>query len=294
MKRKKIPLPLVTFLLVVVALSSCVSGSENKSESKRSRNKPPTNLILATTTSTQDSGLLDEILPMFEKKYNIRVKTIAVGTGEAIALGKRGETDVILVHSREAEDKFVREGYGKNRKNVMCNDFVVVGPFSDPAEIKGEDPVSAFKKIAEVKATFVSRDDDSGTHKKEKKIWEKAGITPSGNWYIETGQGMGETLRVANEKDAHTLADRGTYLAQKDNIDLRILIEKDKILFNPYGVIAVNPKKHPKVNYDDAMKFINWITSYEVQKIIKDFGKDKYGQPLFVPNSDEWKAKLSK
>ncbi len=244
-------------------------------------------LILATTTSTHDTGLLDEILPIFEKKYNARVKTIAVGTGEAIAMGERGEADVLLVHSREAEEKFVAQGYGVNRRDVMYNDFVIVGPAPDPAGIKGMDAPGALRRIVLEKALFVSRGDDSGTHKKEKKLWEKAKIRPPSDCYISTGQGMAETLRVADEKGAYTLTDRGTYLSLKESINLTILVEGDRVLFNPYGVIAVNPKRFPKVNYNLATKFIKWITSVETQRIIGDFGRGKYGQPLFTPNSRE-------
>ncbi|MBC7263925.1 MAG: substrate-binding domain-containing protein [Chloroflexi bacterium] len=248
-------------------------------------------LILATTTSTHDTGLLDEILPIFEKKYNATVKTIAVGTGEAIAMGQRGEADVLLVHSPKAEEQFVADGYGVNREDVMYNDFVLVGPAADPAGVRGMDASSALKQIASTKALFVSRGDDSGTHKKEKELWQKAGVQPPSDSYISTGQGMAETLRIADEKGAYTLADRGTYLSLKQSISLTILVEGDKVLFNPYGVIAVNPAKFPKVNYDLAVKFINWITSLETQQIIGNFGKEKYGQALFTPNSQEWRAK---
>lgn len=247
-------------------------------------------LILATTTSTYDTGLLDEILPIFEKKHNATVKTIAVGTGEAIAMGQRGEADVLLVHSPKTEEQFVADGYGVNREDVMYNDFVIVGPASDPAGIRGMDAPSALKQIASA-TLFVSRGDDSGTHKKEKELWQKAGSQPPSDCYISTGQGMAETLRIADEKGAYTLVDRGTYLSLKQSMSLVILVEGDEILRNPYGVIAVNPAKFPKVNYDLAMKFIGWITSVETQQIIADFGRERYGQPLFIPNSQGWRAK---
>lgn len=247
--------------------------------------KKPNELILATTTSTMDTGLLDVLLPVFEKKYDVHVKPIAVGTGEAISLGKRGEVDVLLVHSPEAEEEFVAEGYGLNRKAVMHNDFVIIGPRTDPAKIKGLKPIEAFKKIAEAQTNFVTRGDESGTHRKELKLWQKTDIEPDGDWYIESGQGMAETIRIANEKLSYTLADRGTYLSLRESIELIILVEKDEDLFNPYGVIAVNPGKFPKVNYEDARKFIEFLTSKEAQMIIEDFGKEKFGEPLFFPDA---------
>ena len=267
-------------LLIVVLFLSLLLGCQPQKGT----------LILATTTSTQDSGLLDAIIPIFEKEYNATVKTIAVGTGEAIAMGERGEADVLLVHSPAAENKFVSEGYGVERVDVMYNDFVIVGPATDPAGIKGMDTLAAMRRIVDTQSLFVSRGDDSGTHKKEKVLWEKAGVSPSNDHYISTGQGMGQTLRIADEKKGYTLVDRGTYLALRPSIDLVILVEGDEVLFNPYGVIAVNPEKFPKVNYDLATKFIQWITSVETQKIIGEFGVEKYGQPLFVPNSKEWRA----
>lgn len=247
--------------------------------------KKPNELILATTTSTMDTGLLDVLLPVFEKKYGVHVKPIAVGTGEAISLGKRGEVDVLLVHSPEAEEEFVAEGYGLNRKAVMHNDFVIIGPRTDPAKIKGLKPIEAFKKIAEAQTNFVTRGDESGTHRKELKLWQKTDIEPDGDWYIESGQGMAETIRIANEKLSYTLADRGTYLSLRESIELIILVEKDEDLFNPYGVIAVNPGKFSKVNYEDARKFIEFLTSKEAQMIIEDFGKEKFGEPLFFPDA---------
>ncbi|MBM3712870.1 MAG: tungsten ABC transporter substrate-binding protein [Actinobacteria bacterium] len=244
-------------------------------------------LILASTTSTQDSGLFDALLPSFEEATGYKVKVIAVGSGEAIELGKKGEADVILVHSRKAEDQFVEGGYGVNRKDVMHNDYLIVGPEEDPAQISRMTlAADAFKAIADSKSLFVSRADDSGTHKKELSIWEKLKITPSEDWYIETGQSMGETLRIADEKQGYTLTDNGTWLAQKENFTLVELVMGDKALYNPYGVIAVNYKKHSniKINYEGAMAFINWITGPEGQGIIKEFGVEKYGQPLFYPD----------
>ncbi len=245
-------------------------------------------IILATTTSTYDSGLLDVLLPEFTKRTGIQVKPVAVGTGEAMAMGERGEADVLLVHAREAEDKFMAEGFGAVRKDVMHNDFVLIGLVSDPAGIRDLDSAGeAFQRIAKSKSLFISRGDDSGTHKKELQIWKEAGVIAQGEWYIESGQGMGETVRIADEKGAYTLSDRGTYLSLKDTVRLEVLIEGDEILFNPYGVIAVNPEKFPNVNFQGAMEFIKFITSVEGQNIIKNFGLDKYGEPLFYPDALE-------
>ncbi|MBM4431193.1 MAG: extracellular solute-binding protein [Chloroflexi bacterium] len=243
-------------------------------------------LILATTTSTADSGLLDYLLPEFEAQYNAKVEVIAVGTGQAIKTAEQGDADVILVHDRAKEDKFVAEGYGVNRQDVMYNDFVIVGPKEDPASIKGlTDAAAALAKIAAAQAPFASRGDESGTHSKEKTIWAQAGIEPGGDWYFSLGQGMGETLTFANEKGAHALTDRGTYLSRREGLELLIVVEGDPILFNPYGVIAVNPEKHPHVKYDLAMKFIEWLTSVETQKKIGEFGIERFGQPLFYPSA---------
>jgi tungstate transport system substrate-binding protein len=249
----------------------------------------PTRLILATTTSTADSGLLDTILPDFEEQFNADMEVIAVGTGQALKLGEDGNADVILVHARAREDKFVAEGHGVNRQDVMHNDFVILGPESDPAGIKGmTDAARAFKKIAEAEAPFVSRGDDSGTHTKEKGIWSAAGIEPEGDWYIEAGQGMGAVLTMANEQLAYTMSDRGTYLARTlEGTDLIVLVEGDAILFNPYGVIAINPEKYDTANYDLAMDFIAWLTSVETQQQIAEF-QHPSGKPLFIPNSEEW------
>jgi tungstate transport system substrate-binding protein len=261
----------------------------------------PQTLRLATTTSTDDSGLLDAILPDFEAKYNAKVDVVAVGTGQALELGSKGDADVVLVHSRKAEDQFVADGHAKERFDVMYNDFIVVGPKEDPARIAGMTTAKdAFKAIMDAQATFASRGDKSGTNTKELSLWASLNITPTAEmkWYNALGQGMGETLTFANEQEAYTLSDRGTYLAQKDNLpDLVILVggnsleeNKDKSLLNPYGVMAVNPDKHPGVNFDLATKFVEWITSVEEQQKIFDFGKDKFGQPLFYPSSAAWKA----
>ena len=209
---------------------------------------------------------------------------IAVGTGKALKLGANGDVDVVFVHARKAEDKFVADGNGVDRRDVMHNDFVVVGPKGDPAGLKkAKTAVDAFKLLAEGKAEFISRGDDSGTNKKEKQLWKAAGITPKGKWYVEAGQGMGAVLQMAFNKKAYTMADRGTYIAYEDKIDLVILFQGDKAMYNPYGIIAVNPKKFPKVNYDLAKKFINYVTGPEGQKIIKEYKKK--GKQLFFPDA---------
>ncbi len=253
-------------------------------------------IILATTTSTQDSGLLDVLLPIFEKKTSFFVKTIAVGSGQAMAMGQKGEADVLLVHSPEAEKKFMTEGYGINRRLVMHNDFVIVGPPGDPGKIKTiKSSVESFKKLASAKALFLSRGDNSGTHAKERAIWKAAGINPEeGKWYQQTGLGMGQTLSVAAEKKGYTLADRGTYLALKKNLGLDILVEGDAILLNIYHVIEVNPAKWPKVNNAGAKAFADFMVSKETQDIIKTFGVDKFGSPLFFPDSGKKEEELGK
>ncbi len=247
-------------------------------------------LILATTTSTQDSGLLDFILPDFEAKYNAQVDVIAVGTGQALELGTSGDADVLLVHARAREDAFVAAGDGTQRYDVMYNDFIIVGPADDPAAIKGMDSAAdAFTKIADAQAAFISRGDDSGTHTKELAIWEQAGIEPSGDWYISAGQGMGEVLTMSEEQQAYTLSDRATYLArQAEGLTLDILVEGDSILLNPYGVIPVNPDKHPNVNAELAQDFVDWITSLETQGLIASYQIN--GQQLFFPDSEAWRA----
>ncbi len=256
----------------------------------------PKTIILATTTSTQDSGLLDVLLPIFEKKTSYFVKTIAVGSGQAMAMGQKGEADVLLVHSPDAEKKFMAEGYGINRRLVMHNDFIIVGPPGDPANIKAmKSSVDSFKKIASVKALFLSRGDNSGTHAKEKSIWKAAGINPEvEKWYQQTGLGMGQTLSVAAEKKGYTLADRGTYLAMKRNLGFDVLVEGDAILLNIYHVIEVNPSKWPKVNNAGARAFADFMVSKETQDIIKTFGVEKFGSPLFFPDAGKKEEELGK
>ena len=254
------------------------------------------NIILATTTSTQDSGLLDVLIPMFEKKTGFFVKTIAVGSGQAMAMGQKGEADVLLVHSPAAEKKFVSEGYGVNRRIIMHNDFIVVGPAEDPAKIKGtKSTLDSFKKIAASGALFLSRADKSGTHTKEMGIWKAAGINPEGQkWYQQTGLGMGQTLNVASEKKGYTLADRGTYLALKKNLALDILAEGDAILLNVYHVLEVNPAKFPKVNVAGGKAFADFMVSKEAQDVVKTFGVEKFGSPLFFPDAGKKEEDLGK
>ncbi len=238
-------------------------------------------LKLSTTTSTENSGLLRVLLPPFEKQCNCRVDVISVGTGKALKLGETGDVDVVLVHARQLEDKFIAEGYGVNRRDVMYNDFVILGPASDPAHVKeAKTSHEAFQRIANSKSIFLSRGDESGTHQKEKEIWATAGITLQGNWYRSAGQGMGEVITMATEQRAYTLSDRGTYNAfRHGKTDLAIVFEGEKGLFNPYSVIAVNPKKFPHVKYDLAMKFIDFITGPEGQNIIANYKVE--GDPIF-------------
>jgi tungstate transport system substrate-binding protein len=243
-----------------------------------------TTVILATTTSTQDSGLLDVLVPRFEKQTGLTVKTISVGTGQALALAARGEADVTLAHAPGLERKYVDEGKMSNRRLVMYNDFVVIGPPDDPAKVKGmSKAIDALKRIAESRSRFVSRGDKSGTHALELALWKQAGIEPKGAWYIESGQGMGQTLGIANDRRAYTLTDRATFLAFQRRVDLPILIEKDRPLLNIYSVMEVNPANGPRVNPKGGKAFADFMLAPDTQAVIKSFGVDKYGQPLFVP-----------
>ncbi len=254
------------------------------------------NLILATTTSTQDSGLLDVLIPMFQQQTGYNVKVVAVGTGQALQMGQQGNADVLLVHAPSSEKTYMDGGYGKDRFLVMHNDFIIVGPAADPAGIRGGTvAVDAFKKIASSGSTFISRGDQSGTNTKELALWKSAALDPAGQkpaWYVESGQGMGATLTIASEKGAYTLTDRATYLANKENLQLDLLVEKDNSLLNVYHVITVNPDKWPKVNYDGALAFAKWITNAATQDVIGKFGVEKFGQPLFVPDATKTDADL--
>ena len=244
-----------------------------------------TSIIIATTTSTRDSGLLDEILPNFQETTGIEPQVIAVGTGQALQMGVDGEADVLLVHAKASEEAFVANGDGLERFDVMYNDFVVVGPKDDPNGLAGNDIEIAFNAIYDNQYPFVSRGDDSGTDKKEKGLWKNYELLPEGDWYISAGKGMGDCLQMANELQAYTLTDRATYLAMKDSLDLDIIVEGDAGLFNQYGVIAVNPDKSELINAEGAQAFIDWILSSETQALIGEYGKDVYGQALFTPNA---------
>jgi len=244
------------------------------------------NIILATTTSTQDSGLLDVLVPMFEEQTGYTVQTIAVGTGEALKMGEEGNADVLLVHAPSSEVTYMEGGHGQDRFLVMHNDYIIVGPAEDPAAIKGQGPKDAFVAIYNAGVPFVSRGDDSGTHKKEVSFWQKAELDPAGQaWFFETGQGMGASLTVASEKQAYILTDRATYLANKDNLQLEILLEGNNALLNVYHVITVNPTKSDNINYDGALAFANFIVAPETQAVIAEFGVEKFGQPLFIPDA---------
>ena len=268
---KGIPMRLLNLILAFVMVCTFVSPLNAQ-----------TRIKLATTTSTEDSGLLDVLLPPFEKEHGVRVDVIAVGTGKALKIAENGDVDVVLVHARSLEDRFVESGFGVNRKDVMYNDFVIVGPKEYGAGIAGlKDAAEGVARIASRRMPFISRGDESGTHHKEKALWAKAKISPSGAWYHEAGQGMGATIRIADEKRAYCLVDRSTFLALKQKINLLILVEEDPILYNPYGIIAVNPNKWPHVQYDLTMALIKWITSPEGQRIIAAYTRN--GETLFKP-----------
>jgi tungstate transport system substrate-binding protein len=287
-RSSKIIMTLMATVLLVAFGTSNVSVANAAPKQK--------NIILATTTSTQDTGLLDVLIPVFEKQTGYFVKTIAVGSGQAMTMGQKGEADVLLVHSPDAEKKFVEDGFGVNRQLVMHNDFIIVGPGADPAKIKGvKSSAEAMKMIAKSEGLFMSRGDNSGTNAKEKTLWKKAEINPEGQkWYQQTGLGMGQTLSVAAEKKGYTLADRGTYLSLKKNLGLDILVEGDAALLNIYHVIDVNSAKWPKVNAEGAKAFAAFMVSKKTQSIIKTFGVDKYGSPLFFPDAGKKVEDLGK
>jgi len=260
---------------------------ETVSEKTDEASKIGGSIILSTTTSTENSGLLNYILPDFTEKTGIEVKVVAVGTGKALQMGRDGEADVLLVHAKPAEEKFIAEGHGVERFEVMYNDFVIVGPEEDPADLVSSksNVVESFKKINDTESKFVSRGDDSGTHKKEKALWKTAEIEPKGDFYISAGKGMGDVIQMADELKAYTMSDRATYLSMSDKIDLVVLVEGDSVLFNQYGVMAVNPEKNERINNKGANEFIKWLLSEETQEKISGFGVEKYGQPLFIPNA---------
>jgi len=272
---------------VLLSLTSCGGPDQAAAPSDEK------SLILATTTSTQDSGLLDELLPAFTQDTGWRVKPLAVGSGQAIELGRRGEADVLLVHSPEAELEFVAEGTAGERRLVMHNDFVLVGPAGDPAGVRDQPAADAMKKIATAKSGFVSRGDDSGTHAREQKLWEETETVPSGQWYRSTGQGMGPTLRVASETSAYTLTDRATYLAQKGNLELEVLSEGDKALLNIYHVIEMTKDAGDRVQPPAAKAFADWLVGERAQKMIGEYGlSEGGGEPLFVPDAGKDEATL--
>lgn len=277
---------IMAMLVSVFAIAGCQQQEEPDPQQQAVNTPENPQLTLATTTSTQDSGLLDVILPDFEAKTGYEVEVIAVGSGAAMSMGESGDADVLLVHSRAAEDEFIAAGHGVDRHDVMYNDFLIIGPAADPAGIKGgNDAVAAFTQISENEAIFLSRGDESGTHKKELTIWKAAEIEPTGDWYNSVGKGMGDTYRMADEMQGYTLIDRATYLANQGNYSLEAIVEGDELLFNPYGVIAVSPEKYPNINYDGATAFIQWIISDETQALIEEFGKDQYDQSLFIPDA---------
>ena len=273
----------IILVCLAILITGLYTGCSNTPSKQEPTGQNPTNkdVILATTTSTQDSGLLDLLIPTFEKKTGYKVKTIAVGTGQALAMGEKGEADVLLVHAPDAEKKVLASGAAINRLLVMHNDFILVGASSDSAHIKGKTALEALKTIAKSEALFVSRGDDSGTDKLEKGLWKLVGIKPAGTWYKEAGAGMGQTLKIADEKRGYTMTDRATYLAQKKNFSLEILVEGDAKLLNIYHVMEVNAQKFAKVNSPGAKAFSDFVLSSEGQALIASFGKDKFGQSLF-------------
>jgi tungstate transport system substrate-binding protein len=273
--------PAAALVAIAAALAIAACGDDDGS-ARSGETADNGRVILATTTSTQDSGLLDELVPRFEKDSGCSVKTVAVGSGEALELGEKGDANVLLVHSPEAEEEYMQGGHGTSRKAVMHNDFIVVGPADDRAMVKGSSSAAeAFARMAKAQAPFASRADESGTNTKELALWEAAGIEPGGSWYIATGQGMGETLTIASQKQAYTLSDRGTYVAA-NNLDLKLLLEGGRDLLNPYHVIVVRGED---VNRACAVRFSDWITSPQTQLEIGRFGVEQYGEPLFVADA---------
>ena len=287
---KKLLVLALAMIMVLSVFAGCASKEPAESDQdNQGAVESKGSIILATTTSTRDSGLLDEILPDFTAKTGYEADVVAVGSGEAMKMGENGEADVLLVHSPQAERDFVTAGHGPARYDVMYNDFVVLGPTDDPAGIKetNGNAQAAFQKIYDEKATFVSRADQSGTHKKELSIWEKLDLTPSGDWYVESGKGMGDVITMTNEMLGYTLSDRATWLNLSEGTDLAIVCEGDKDLFNQYGVIVVDPSKNDQINAEGALAFQDWILSDDTQKLIGEYGKEKYGAPLFTPNAEK-------
>jgi tungstate transport system substrate-binding protein len=272
--RRKHGLSFLFFSLLVLLPSATIYGADSASR----------NVILSTTTSTQDSGLLDVLVPLFEKQTGYMVKTVSVGTGQALVLAAKGDADVALVHAPSLEKKYVADGKLLNRRLVMYNDFVIIGPKDDPAKVRAaKTSAGALKAIEQARAAFVSRGDNSGTHTLEKSLWKSAGIEPKGSWYIEAGQGMGATLGIANERNAYTITDRGTLLALRKRVSLPVLIEGDRALLNIYSVLEVNPANGPRINSAGGKAFADFMVAPQTQEAIKKFGVEKFGQPLFVP-----------
>lgn len=271
-------------ILLLLITAGCLSQGDASPQATSA----PHEIVLSTTTSTENSGLLKALNPPFEEKYNVRIKVIPEGTGKALKTAELGGSDVVIVHARSLEDAFIEAGHGVNRRDLMHNDFVIIGPANDPAGIKGmKDATKAFREITVSQSGFFSRGDESGTHTKEKEIWKKTGASTTGAWYKSLGKGMGDTIIAADAQAAYTLADRATYLAMKDKVKLVILVEGDPLLYNPYGVIAVNPAKYPEKSdkYQLVMLYIGYLTSPVGQKIIAEYGKKEFGQALFFPDA---------
>lgn len=289
MRNRKLMVMVALVLMMAFVLSSCGTAKQPNQAQTQPAPEAKKGIILSTTTSTQDSGLLDYLLPEFTKDTGYDVKVVAVGTGQALKMGEDGEADVLLVHAKASEEAFVKAGHGLQRFDVMYNDFILIGP-KDDAKVKdaaGNDIQKALKYINDNKIKFISRGDDSGTDKAEKKLWKDMNLQPSGDWYVSAGKGMGPVIQMANEMKAYTISDRATYLAMKDKTDLAIITENDPKLYNQYGVIAVNPNKNEKINKEGAQAFVDWILSEKTQKLIGQYGVDKYGQQLFVPNASK-------
>ena len=278
---------LISILLICAVAMMFMAGCGGTQQEEQQPVEPKGTIILATTTSTQDSGLLDYLLPAFTAETGWEVSTIAVGTGKALQMGVDGEADVLLVHARASEDEFMANGDGTLRYDVMYNDYVLVGPAADPAGVKACENVVAdsMAAIANARAEFISRGDDSGTHKKELAIWKAAAIEPAGDWYVSAGAGMGDVLKMADEKQAYTITDRATYLSMLDSLELEIVCEKDADMLNPYGVITVNPEKNDQINEEGAKAFADWLVSENGQKMIGEFGVEEFGSPLFTPDA---------
>ncbi len=284
--------PIIALVIVLATVAACQPLPPAAGENAEAGGFAGQTLTLATTTSTDNSGLLAVILPAFEEQTGATIEVIAVGTGQALKLGEDGNADVLLVHARAREDAFMDAGHGVRRDEVMYNDFVILGPADDPAGVLGsESAAEALQRIADAESVFVSRGDDSGTHTKEKALWASAEIGPGGDWYQAAGQGMGAVLTMADEQQAYTLSDRATYLARTlEGIDLVIVAEGDPVLFNPYGVIAVDPGKNAEINAELATAFIDWLVSVPAQELIGEFGIEAFGAPLFTPDSEAWNS----